>query len=135
MGDRIFQEGPTYRIFQEALTNVVRHAGPTRAHLTLGYRPHEVSIEIWDDGPDPRRPPDPGLSRQGTGHGLIGIRERTALFGGTASAGPAGNGYRVRATLRTSDFAAEPAAQEPPADAPPAQEPPTHDHPGQEPSR
>jgi signal transduction histidine kinase len=107
-----------YRIVQEALTNVVRHAGPTTAHLTLGYRPNELSLEIVDDGPDPHRAPDPALIRQGTGHGLIGIGERAALFGGEVSAGPQARGYRLQATLRTTDFAGEPVAGELPTQEP-----------------
>ena len=63
-----------YRIVQEALTNVVRHAGPTRARVRIGYRPGELSIEVTDDGPrgQARRP----IARAGGGHGLIGMRER-----------------------------------------------------------
>jgi signal transduction histidine kinase len=101
-----------YRIIQEALTNVVRHAGPTRARITLGYRTDAVSIKVEDDGPDPHRPPDPALSRQGSGHGLIGIRERAALFGGTVTAGPDAGGYRVLVTLPTTDFGDGPSTQE-----------------------
>jgi signal transduction histidine kinase len=90
-----------YRIVQEALTNVVRHAGPTRARVQIAYRPDEVSIEVADDGPQ-----GPILAstipRVGSGHGLIGMRERAALFGGELDAGPSANGFRVRASLRTN---------------------------------
>jgi signal transduction histidine kinase len=91
-----------YRIVQEALTNVVRHAGPARARVTIAYRPDEVSIEVVDDGPC--GPPPPRIPRVGSGHGLIGMRERAALFGGELAAGPRGAGFRVQASLHTSDL-------------------------------
>jgi signal transduction histidine kinase len=90
-----------YRIVQEALTNVVRHAGPTRARVQIRYQPDTVSIEVTDDGPPPgvARPPVP---RAGSGHGLIGMRERAALFGGDLTAAPHAGGYRVQASLHTT---------------------------------
>jgi signal transduction histidine kinase len=90
-----------YRIMQEALTNVVRHAGPTRARVQISYRPDAVSIEVTDDGPpgDTLRSP---MSRAGSGHGLIGMRERAALFGGELSARPYAGGFRVQASLHTA---------------------------------
>jgi signal transduction histidine kinase len=90
-----------YRIVQEALTNVVRHAGPTRARVRISYRPDAVSIEVTDDGPpeDALRSP---MSRAGSGHGLIGMRERAALFGGELSAAPHAGGFRVQASLHTA---------------------------------
>ena len=91
-----------YRIVQEALTNVVRHAGPTRARVQISYRPGELSIEVTDDGPGGQVPP-PVSSRTGSGHGLIGMRERAALFGGQLSAGPHAGGFRVTASLPTTD--------------------------------
>jgi signal transduction histidine kinase len=91
-----------YRIVQEALTNVVRHAGPTRAHVRISYRPDEVAIEVLDDGPPGDRESHTGHKSHG-GHGLIGMRERAALFGGELTAGPDGAGFRVRARLRTTD--------------------------------
>jgi signal transduction histidine kinase len=91
-----------YRIVQEALTNVVRHAGPTRAKVQISYRPDAVSIEVIDDGPpkDIARPP---VTRTGSGHGLIGMRERAALFGGELTAAPHADGFRVQASLHTTD--------------------------------
>ena len=91
-----------YRIVQEALTNVVRHAGTTRAKVQISYRPDAVSIEVTDDGPpeDVARPP---VSRAGSGHGLIGMRERAALFGGELTAEPHAGGFRVQASLHTTD--------------------------------
>ncbi|MEX3100655.1 MULTISPECIES: sensor histidine kinase [unclassified Streptomyces] len=98
-----------YRIAQEALTNVVRHAGPTRATLRIEYRPEDVVIEVTDSGPaEPRRrgDPVPRPSSAGAGHGLIGMRERAALFDGYLRAGPHGSGFRVQALLRTGESAA-----------------------------
>jgi signal transduction histidine kinase len=91
-----------YRIVQEALTNVVRHAGPTHARVRIGYRPAEVSIEVSDDGPRGQAPRP--VVRAGSGHGLIGMRERAALFGGTLEAGPHAGGFRVRASLPVDQF-------------------------------
>jgi signal transduction histidine kinase len=96
-----------YRIVQEALTNVVRHAGPTRARVLIGYRPAELSIEVTDDGPRGPRPSDRAprpIAPAGGGHGLIGMRERAALFGGKLEAGPHAAGFRVRVTLPVEEF-------------------------------
>ncbi|MFD5317692.1 sensor histidine kinase [Streptomyces sp. NPDC127098] len=96
-----------YRIAQEALTNVVRHAGPTRATLRIEYRTEDVVIEVTDSGPsEPHRRKAPGLRpaagrAASAGHGLIGMRERAALFDGRLRAGPHGKGFRVQALLRT----------------------------------
>jgi signal transduction histidine kinase len=86
-----------YRIIQEALTNVVRHAGPTRARLRIEYRADVIVIEVTDEGGRKWDPPqaDPNSG----GHGLIGMRERAALYGGALSAGPQGRGFQVRACL------------------------------------
>ena len=94
-----------YRIVQEALTNVVRHAGPTRARVLISYRPGELSIEVTDAGPrgPAGRAPRP-IAPAGGGHGLIGMRERAALFGGKLEAGPHAAGFRVRATLPVEEF-------------------------------
>ena len=93
-----------YRIVQEALTNVVRHAGPTTARLHVSFAPDEVGIEVVDEGPRALTPRDVALGRQGSGHGLIGMRERAALFGGSLEAGPCGPGFRVKADLHISDL-------------------------------
>jgi signal transduction histidine kinase len=92
-----------YRIVQEALTNVARHAGPTRARVRISYRPAKLSVEVTDDGPSGQPPP---MSRSGSGHGLIGMRERAALFGGELAAGPYAAGFRVTASLPTTEFPA-----------------------------
>ncbi|MGA5351559.1 sensor histidine kinase [Streptomyces thermodiastaticus] len=84
-----------YRIIQEALTNVRKHAGADHARLTLHYRPEWLTITVEDDGRAERHEPQPG-----TGHGLIGMRERAASVGGrlTTRARP-GGGFTVTAEL------------------------------------
>jgi signal transduction histidine kinase len=87
----------TYRIVQEALTNVVKHAGPTRCLVTVRVSERAVHIEVTDDGNGrpPGRPPAPV-----DGHGLIGMRERVAMYGGVFTAGPRPQGgFRVYARL------------------------------------
>jgi signal transduction histidine kinase len=87
-----------YRIVQEALTNVVKHAGPAQAQVTIGYRDRDVTVEVTDDGRGAAAPAGDG--RGGTGHGLVGMRERVAAFGGELEAGPRpGGGFRVAARL------------------------------------
>jgi signal transduction histidine kinase len=92
-----------YRIAQEALTNIVRHAGPTQATLRIEYRTEDLLIEVTDTGPsEPNRRahPEPHAA---TGHGLIGMRERAALYDGYLRAGHHGGGFQVRALLRTDE--------------------------------
>lgn len=86
-----------YRIVQEALTNAVTHAAPTRCSVTVEIDAGQVSIEVVDSGPEAHREP----RRTGLGgHGLIGMRERAAMFEGTFSAGPRpGGGFQVSARL------------------------------------
>ena len=86
-----------YRIIQEALTNVVRHAGPTRARLRIEYRADEIVVEVTDEGG--RRWDPPQANPASGGNGLIGMSERVALYGGALSAGPHGRGFQVRACL------------------------------------
>jgi signal transduction histidine kinase len=85
-----------YRIVQEALTNVIRHAGARSADVRLVYGVDAVEVSVVDDGLGTA-----AINGSDGGHGLVGLRERVALFGGRFSAGPAdgGHGYRVRATL------------------------------------
>jgi signal transduction histidine kinase len=82
-----------YRIVQEGLTNALKHAGPARAIVTVRYGPGALDLEVADDGR--------GMaSSDGGGHGLVGMRERAALFGGTLQAGPrVEGGYALHATL------------------------------------
>jgi signal transduction histidine kinase len=87
-----------YRIVQEALTNVVKHAGPARAQVAIRYRDHEVRVEVTDDGRGAAAPTGDGRAR--VGHGLIGMRERVSVFGGDLEVGPRpGGGFRVAARL------------------------------------
>lgn len=82
-----------FRIAQEALTNVVKHAGATRVEVRIAYG-DPIRLEVIDDGPTgPRPAPSP------SGHGLVGMRERAALFGGTVDARPSGTGFAVRVLL------------------------------------
>jgi signal transduction histidine kinase len=84
-----------YRIVQEALTNALKHAGPARAEVLLRYAPSGLEIEIRDDGRGSVAP-----NGDGSGHGLIGMRERVALYGGELRTGPRpGGGFEVRAHL------------------------------------
>jgi signal transduction histidine kinase len=85
-----------YRIIQEALTNTIRHAhGATRVQVQLQYAEPVIEIDITDDG----QPPGTG-DHGPAGHGLAGMRERAALYGGAVIAGPrSGGGWRVSAGL------------------------------------
>lgn len=81
-----------YRVVQEGLTNALKHARGARATVTVSYREDGVAIEVSDDGSTPTQP--------GVGHGLIGMRERVGVFGGTFDAGPRpSGGFAVRALL------------------------------------
>lgn len=82
-----------YRIVQEALTNTLKHAHARRADVTLRYAPDELRIEVRDDGTG-------GGSTNGTGYGLVGVRERVKIYGGTMTAGAVpGGGFVLDATL------------------------------------
>ncbi|GAA0287985.1 sensor histidine kinase [Streptomyces polychromogenes] len=89
-----------FRVVQEALTNARKHAGNAGARVRLTYRAAEVAVEVCDDGPG-EAPPRRAQRQQGRGgYGLIGMRERVALHGGTLEAGPrADGGFRVAARL------------------------------------
>ncbi len=88
-----------YRIVQEALTNALKHAGPAaRAWVTVGCDPDRVTVEVLDDGAGIAHPA--ADLPAGSGHGLIGMRERVTLFGGRLEAGPRPEGgFAVRAWL------------------------------------
>lgn len=82
-----------YRITQEGLTNVLKHARTRHAEVHLRYGTHDVEVEIRDDGDGP-------ASTDGFGHGLIGVSERVKLFGGTMTAGATeSGGFALRARL------------------------------------
>jgi signal transduction histidine kinase len=83
-----------YRIVQEALTNALKHAGPARARGIVRYAPNQLELEVADDGAGTTS------SADGGGHGLVGMRERVAVFGGVLEADRrVEGGYRLRATL------------------------------------
>jgi signal transduction histidine kinase len=83
-----------YRVVQESLTNVLRHAGTASATVRVGYREEDVTVEVIDDGRGGAPPTG------GDGHGIAGMRARVAALGGRFAAGPAdGGGFRVHATL------------------------------------
>ena len=92
-----------YRIVQEALTNVVRHAGRARVDLAIRYLPDELEIEVTDDGGGRYPAPRAASDGDGQGHGLVGMRERVALFGGQLLAGPLAGGFRVLAHFPTDE--------------------------------
>jgi signal transduction histidine kinase len=87
-----------YRIVQESLTNVLKHAGPAaRAWVRLHWRPDALELSVLDDGRGAAAAVAPG---DGPGHGLVGMRERARLHGGTLDAGPRpGGGFGVHAAL------------------------------------
>jgi signal transduction histidine kinase len=86
-----------YRIIQEALTNAIKHASAAHAGVNIRYGADSLELEIVDDGQGVSRE---SVSNNGGGRGLIGMRERVALFGGELSAGPRpGGGFRVHARL------------------------------------
>src|SRR3954471_6787143 len=88
-----------YRIVQEALTNARKHAGPAHVRVTFRYQPTYLQMLVEDDGH--------GVANaNGTGHGLIGMRERAALYGGTLEAAPRPEGgFSVRARLPLAEAA------------------------------
>jgi signal transduction histidine kinase len=105
-----------YRVVQEALTNVLKHAGKPKTTVRLDYRETDLVVEVADAGrPMPAAGPAPGAV-PGSGRGLLGLRERIALYGGALDAGPRpGGGWLVRARLPI-----DPAAAGGPGDQPAA---------------
>jgi signal transduction histidine kinase len=82
-----------YRIVQEGLTNCLKHAGATKAEVTVRQIPDELHIEVIDDGVGPTR-------SDGHGRGIMGIRERVKIYGGKMATGPApGGGFRLDVRL------------------------------------
>jgi signal transduction histidine kinase len=85
-----------YRILQESITNAIRHAGPARVTVSIGYGPGGLELLVADDGRGPGRAGAAG----GGGQGIVGMRERAELLGGELTAGPLpGGGFQVRARL------------------------------------
>jgi signal transduction histidine kinase len=112
-----------YRVVQEALTNVARHAGPATARVHVEYTPARLIVSVSDDGQAPASPVTPGV-------GLRGMRERVAGLGGTLHAAHRdGGGFTVRATIPLDPPAADPPAADPPAADPPALDAPALDAP------
>jgi signal transduction histidine kinase len=86
-----------YRVVQEALTNTLKYGGGAKATVSVYYEPGDVVVEVLDDGPGPG---GNGSSVDGGGHGLVGMRERVALYGGKLDCGRRrGGGFAVRARL------------------------------------
>ncbi len=84
-----------YRVVQEALTNTVKHAGGADAEVTVDYAPDGLRVEVTDTGGRPT-----GAAATGNGRGLLGLRERLAVYGGTLHTGPRPRGgYRVTASI------------------------------------
>lgn len=95
-----------YRIVQEALTNVIRHAGPVPTRVRLGWEPARLTIEVVDEG---SRLSDDPAADAACGRGLVGIRERVALLGGDVVIGARdGGGFAVRASVPTDGIAPGP---------------------------
>jgi signal transduction histidine kinase len=85
-----------FRIVQEALTNVLKHAGPARADVRIACDPGVIRIEVQDDGRGAAAPRDEAVNHLG----LIGMRERVTPYGGDLDVGPrTGGGWRVGGTL------------------------------------
>ncbi|MFJ9244775.1 sensor histidine kinase [Streptomyces sp. NPDC101776] len=92
-----------FRVVQEALTNTLKHAGPgTTAEVTLTVEDELLRVRIADTGSLARRPAT--AHRPDSGHGLVGIRQRAALYGGTVTLGPRtdGRGWIVDVLLELS---------------------------------
>jgi signal transduction histidine kinase len=86
-----------FRVVQEALTNILKHAGPAKASVVVRYGGDALELHVLDDGGGAA--PD-GSADASPGHGLIGIRERVAIYGGAVEAGPAADGgFELRARL------------------------------------
>ncbi|SDT69141.1 Signal transduction histidine kinase [Streptomyces sp. TLI_053] len=102
-----------FRIVQEGLTNARKYAGPARATVRLGYRPDGITVEVRDDGTGPASPDAGPAAGERGGYGLIGMRERVALHGGTLETGPRPEGgFAVLAELPlAADETAEAAVQ------------------------
>ena len=90
-----------YRLVQEALTNALKHAGPTQARVIIRYSVDRLDIEVTNTQGIARGTSSPN----GTGHGLVGMRERLALYGGALEAGPQDGGFAVSAHIPLTETA------------------------------
>ncbi|GAA0810294.1 sensor histidine kinase [Spirilliplanes yamanashiensis] len=89
-------DASAYRVLQEALTNVLRHAGPAPTSVSIAYSPEKVALTVVNE-PGAAAP---AAAAGAGGHGLVGMRERVGLFRGTLAAGPEpGGGFAVRAVF------------------------------------
>ena len=89
-----------YRVIQESLTNVRKHAGPVPARVLLDYQPRQISVQVENCAAAL------ATAASGTGHGLIGMRERALTLGGSLEAGPLpGGGFRVTACIPSAEAA------------------------------
>jgi signal transduction histidine kinase len=89
-----------YRIVQEALSNASRYAAGSTVQVTVHYGADRLAVSVVDEG---RAPGSPAPAEPGGGHGLVGMRERVAMLGGTLRVGPAGRGFEVAADLPYGD--------------------------------
>ncbi|MFC4534525.1 sensor histidine kinase [Sphaerisporangium dianthi] len=102
-------ERAAYRIVQESLTNVTKHAPGARATVTLAYGPDRLTVRVADSGATV-----PGaLSGEGGGNGIPGMRERATALGGTLTAGPAEPGFQVEALLPIPPVAGADSSEDP----------------------
>jgi signal transduction histidine kinase len=95
-----------YRIVQEALTNALKHGDGGKGEVTIRYADHYLRVEVLNSGPSVlfgsrQVPKEPAAdNRDGAGRGLLGLRERVAVYGGDLDARRRlGGGYRVRARI------------------------------------
>ncbi|MGA5821942.1 histidine kinase [Kitasatospora sp. NPDC094028] len=87
-----------FRVVQEAITNVIKHAAVERCRVAVTYHPDAVMVEVTDDGVGTSRDAEKGGARPVTGHGIVGMRERVGMYGGEFRAGPRpGRGFQVAA--------------------------------------
>jgi signal transduction histidine kinase len=92
-----------YRVIQEAITNVIKHAATDRCRVAVGYKDQSLNLEITDNGIGAA----PGTPGPGTGHGITGMRERVGMYGGEFSAAPRPEGgFRVSARFPLTGAAA-----------------------------
>jgi signal transduction histidine kinase len=104
-----------YRVVQEALTNAIKHAGPTQARVKLTFGVDALELEVSDSGRGPALDVGDGHDH-GSGHGLIGMSDRVKMYGGELKAGPrAGGGFEVRARIPLTGSVRAPATIQAPA--------------------
>jgi signal transduction histidine kinase len=90
-----------YRVIQEAITNVIKHAATDRCQVTIAYQDHALMLEVTDNGSGQN---DNGNGNQTAGHGIVGMRERAGMYGGQFHAAPLpGHGFQVTARFPLTD--------------------------------